>query len=121
MLKDLAPYLIELPRSSPFKSWWFEQWGKSVGVLLESQASLLELRRHFRTLTIVRDAERTKYFFRFYDPRVLRVFLPSCTADELRQFFGPISAFYCEEQGGGELLAFTHNDGELSLERRPVT
>ncbi|HEY3244582.1 MAG TPA: DUF4123 domain-containing protein [Phycisphaerae bacterium] len=121
LLKDLAPYLIEFPLHSTFKSWWFEQWGNSVGVLLESPLDLPELRRHFRTLTIVRDAERTKYFFRFYDPRVLRVFLPTCTADELRQFFGPIDAFYCEEQGGSELLVFTHADGKLSLKRRPIT
>ncbi len=120
MLKDVAPHLIEFPHRSAFRAWWFEQWGKSVGVLLEAPVGLSEVRRHLRTLTVVRDAAKSRYFFRFYDPRVLRTFLPVATADELRQFFGPITAFYCEEEGGSELLAFTLAAGNLSIKRRPV-
>ena len=31
-----------------------------------------------------------------HDPRVLRVFLPTCTPDELSDFFGPIGSFLVE-------------------------
>jgi hypothetical protein len=31
-------------------------------------------------------------YFRYYDPRVLGVFLPTCTLDELRAFMGPLQA-----------------------------
>ncbi|MGB2987270.1 MAG: DUF4123 domain-containing protein, partial [Phycisphaerae bacterium] len=78
MLEDVAPHLIEFRRGTSFYRWWFEQWGNSIGVLVEAPVSLSDFRRHFRTLTIVRGgSDRKRYYFRFYDPRVLRVFLPS--------------------------------------------
>lgn len=120
MLKEVAPYLIEFPPRSPFRQWWFEQWGHAIGVLVEAPVSLEELRKHFRTLMMVRGEDRKRYYFRFYDPRVLRVFLPACTADEIRQFFGPITAFYCEGDGGRELLTFTPGDEGVSIKRREI-
>ena len=121
LLKDAAPHLVEFPARSPFRDWWFSRWGDSVGVLVESPVSVAELRRHFRTLTMVRDAERRQYYFRFYDPRVLRTFLPACTPEELARFFGPITCFYCEGDSGRELLAFSvDRDGRLSTRTIPT-
>ena len=42
------------------------------------------------------DAKGKDMYFRLYDPRVLRVFLPTCTPDELTDFFGPIGTFLIE-------------------------
>lgn len=120
-VKEVAPYIIEFPARSPFRQWWFEQWGNSIGVLVEAPVTLEELRRHFRTLTVVRGAEdKKKYFFRFYDPRVLRVFLPACTTDEVKHFFGPITAFYCEGDGGAELLTFKPGPDGVVVKRNPT-
>ena len=116
-LRDVAPYLVEFRDRSQFARWWFGRWGKSVGVLLEAAVELAELRTHLRTLLIVRHEDGRKYFFRFYDPRVLRVFLPNCTADEVRRFFGPIAAIYCEGQGGEELLTFRPGQAGVSVGR----
>ena len=118
MLKHAAPHLIDFRRDTSFCRWWFEQWGNSIGVLVEAPVSLADLRHHFRTLTMVRgESDGKKYYFRFYDPRVLRVFLPGCTADEIRTFFGPILAFHCEGQGGGELLTFKPDRDGVSVNR----
>ena len=119
-LQDVAPYIVEFPRRSNFRNWWFSQWGYSVGILVEADQGIDDLRSHFRRLTVVTDAERKKYFFRFYDPRVLRVFLPACTPAELDQFFGPITAFHCESDGGAELLTFSRGPQGLDVKRRPV-
>lgn len=105
-LSHVAPHLISFRANSPFRRWWFDQWGKSAGILLESTSNMKDLRRHFRTLLIVKGEGRKQYYFRFYDPRVLSVFLPACTEVELDRFFGPIRAFYCESPGGKELLSF---------------
>jgi len=35
MVKGVAPHLVEFKRQSSFYRWWFEQWGKSIGVLVE--------------------------------------------------------------------------------------
>lgn len=105
-LGGVAPHLIQFRARSPFRNWWFEQWGNSIGILVETPVTLKELRTHFRTLLMVNGESRKRYYFRFYDPRVLRVFLPACTSEELDQFVGPIKAFYCESKNGEELLAF---------------
>ena len=120
MLKDAAPHLAEFPGESPFRTWWFEQWGNSIGVLVEAPLTLGAVRRHLRTLTMVRDSTGQRHFFRFYDPRVLRVFLPACTSEELQRVFGPLRAFYCESNEG-ELLTFTlDRGGNLQTRNTPL-
>ncbi len=98
-MREVAPYLIPIPLDSEYLESWAERWGKNVGILLTTSATPDKLLRHLREIFVVKDEEGQEYFFRFYDPRVLRVYLPTCTAEETRQFFGPIQAFLLE---GGE-------------------
>ena len=119
-LSDVAPYLVEFRDRSSFGRWWFEQWGQSVGVLLEAPTGLDKLRAHLRTLLIVRHEDGQKYFFRFYDPRVSRVFLPNCTRNEAMRFFGPITAIHCEGEGGKELLTYKLDRSGVSIKQSPV-
>ncbi|HEY2399507.1 MAG TPA: S1 RNA-binding domain-containing protein, partial [Steroidobacteraceae bacterium] len=47
-----------------------------------------------------------RLLFRFYDPRVLRPFLPSCEAGQMREMFGPVEHFAVEANGiDGQLRA----------------
>ncbi len=43
-LGSVAPHLIQFRAKSPFRNWWFEQWGKSIGVLVETPVTMKELR-----------------------------------------------------------------------------
>lgn len=54
--------------------------------------------------------------FRFYDPRVLRLYLPSCTTEELDRVFGSVERFILED-GSGEMLELGCREGRLE-ERR---
>jgi hypothetical protein len=119
-LEGVAPHQAEFRTKSSVWPWWFQQWGRSLGVIVETPTSFEELRRHFRTLLIVRHEDGQKYFFRFYDPRVLRVFLPNCSAGEVRRFFGPVTAFYCEGEQGAELLKLTPSSDGIEVTRSPV-
>jgi hypothetical protein len=66
-----------------------------------SRRPLAEVRRHFRKLLYVKEEDtRKEMFFRFYDPRVLRAFLPSCTARQLDEIFGEIDVFVAEGEEG---------------------
>ena len=47
-----------------------------------------------------------RLLFRYYDPRVLRVFLPTCTPAELAGFFGPIRGYLLEAGAPETLLRF---------------
>jgi hypothetical protein len=67
----------------------------SWGILAESGEDLKSLKRHFRRFLTVKEGNSGRsLLFRFYDPRVLPVFLESCSAEQARAFFGPIRTFY---------------------------
>lgn len=67
----------------------------SWGILAETTADLSTMKRHFRKFLTVRDGVSGRFLlFRFYDPRVLPVFLESCSVQQAREFFGPISTYY---------------------------
>jgi pSer/pThr/pTyr-binding forkhead associated (FHA) protein len=96
-LAFVAPYLIALPKTSPFLEQLVrEAWGESWGVYLTCNEPFDALRKHLRRFLTVELEAGKKVLFRYYDPRVLRIFLPTCTADERRQFLGPISRYLVE-------------------------
>ncbi len=103
-----APYLVALPRESAFlEALVGEGWGQSWGIYLTCSRPFEDVRKHLRHFLTVRGDEKDDLFFRYYDPRVLRAFLPVCTAEETSAFFGPIKAFLVEGRRGGALLQFT--------------
>ena len=96
-----APYLVELERDAAFTRWLLEEgWGQSFGVFAWSHTGLEAMRRHCRRTLQVKDEAGRRLFFRFYDPRVLRVYLPTCNAAELREVLGPVTRFVAEGPAG---------------------
>jgi len=88
----VAPYLARV--DGALLRWLVENlWQAAWGIFALSKANLLELHKHFRHFLIVTLPEDRQWFFRYYDPRILLSYLPSCTAQELKWFFGPIRAF----------------------------
>jgi len=92
-----------------------------AGLLVDAPVSFAELRRHLRRfLTVVRQRDGKQVLFRYYDPRVLRVFLPVCTPDELRQFFGPLTAIHCQTEDPGHVLTYTLAGGRLRTDTATI-
>ena len=60
-------------------------------------------------------------YFRFYDPRVLRIYLPTCTLEESRVFFGPIDGFLVESADGEKLIGYTIGPDGIVMEPRPFS
>jgi len=97
-LSEVAPYIFIFPKNSEFSNWYINSgWGDSWGILLKSSLSLPELHKHFRKFLMVQTEDGDELYFRFYDPRVLRIFLPTCNAQQLTQFFGPVQYFFVEQ------------------------
>jgi hypothetical protein len=102
-LQQAAPYIVHLSPTAELTRTLLQQaWGQSWGMLIEaaSDISMEQLRRHFRSLQRVSTEDGTPLVFRFYDPRVLRVYLPTCTISELAQFFGPVTKIIVEATEG---------------------
>ena len=111
---EMAPYLVGLLPDSPFTEWLLsESIGKHWGVFALSRQSITEMRRHFRALVMVHDESGMPMIFRYYDPRVLRNFLPTCNGGELKTFFGKVDTFLAEGADGNGMSAFELMNNEL--------
>lgn len=101
-LAEVAPYLVRLDSASPLlASLVSEGWSDAWGVFLTWPSRPRDLRRHLRRFLMVKDAETGQLmYFRFYDPRVLRDFLPLTTAQQTEDLFGEIGSFLVEGEKG---------------------
>lgn len=106
VLRVVAPHMVELsPRYGFTRSLLAQAWGNHWGIFVRVNDWSL-LRHQLRKLLTVQAEDGRRLLFRFYDPRVLRAYLPTCTAEELTQVFGPISAYYAE---GGDVESCLHS------------
>lgn len=114
VLQRAAPHVVVLEPDDPLTRFLLDEgWGDSWGIYFRTDIPMMDVRRHLRTILRVKDEAGRKLIFRWYDPRVLRVYLPTCQAGELRTVFGPIDAFYCEGAAPSVLLDFRVDDGQL--------
>src|SRR5207237_435347 len=78
-IAEVAPYLVNLEPRTLFTDWLLtEGWGKHWGIFVHTTDGLKAIRTHLRKFLMVNDPEGKQTYFRYYDPRVLRVFLPTC-------------------------------------------
>jgi len=106
-MAEVAPYLVQLDPHARFTSWLLEKgWGNSWGLFLHTTVALERLQAHFRRLVMAQMPNGKMVYFRFYDPRVLSAYLPTCTEEEAARFFGPVERLIVENEAG-EAKAFT--------------
>jgi hypothetical protein len=114
-IQTTAPYLVQLERDDRFTRFLIATgWGRSWATFLHTETGIKPLRRHLREFLRVRDESGRRLIFRYYDPRVLRHYLPTCWPAELTAFFGPISAFITEGESPDEILEFRNESGTLA-------
>jgi hypothetical protein len=91
-LSAIAPYLVRVDADT--LDWiGATLWNRPWGVFVLSAGDLETLRTHFRKYLLVDGPDGDKWYFRFYDPRVMASFLPAADATQLTDFFGPVTAF----------------------------
>jgi len=121
VLETLAPYLVQLEFEERRCRRFLQQaWGKSWGIFLKCDTTFDRLRKHLRGFLSVRDPGGKKLLFRYYDPRVLRTYLPTCGGEDLRTVFGPIEQFLLEGETGNTMLGFGFDGVKLIREEHPV-
>ena len=97
-----APYLVRVPKGSRLSEQLvLEGWGNAWRIYLTCQRPFKEVRSQLRRLLMVaNDQTGERMFFRFYDPQMLRLFLPTCAVRQKEQIFGEIRAFLVENKDG---------------------
>jgi len=122
-MQEMAPYLVELREGESFTEWVLNHgFGEHWGVFLRGRLALDQARRRFRKLLFARSADGDPLFFRFYDPRVFRGYLPSCVGPERWPWFDEIDCYLVEAEAGDCLLRISAGaDEQVLVEERPLT
>ena len=116
-LAHLAPYLVQFTKDDVFLERLLRNgWGKRWCSFFTSNAPFALLRKHFRKFLFVKDERGETVYFRFYDPSILRTFLPACNAEELTDFFGQIEYFYTESERLSDVSFFKFENEHLRQE-----
>ncbi len=116
-LAQTAPYLVLLESSSPFTEWVLSGFGKHWGIFAIAREPMRAVRRHLRTFLRVQDPDGKWLFFRYYDPRVLRVYIPTLNETDTRPVFGPVHFYACESKTENELLVYRRKDDLPHIQR----
>ncbi len=120
-MAQVAPYLVKLELESDFAEWVVATgWGQHWGTFVSSRQGFRKLRNHLRGLSMVYRRDGTPLYFRYYDPRVLRIFLPTCSPAQLKQMFGPVDAFLAENEAADAVSIFRLNGDTLSAVQRKL-
>lgn len=120
-MEEVAPYLIKLNAEAEFTNWLLsEGWGKHWGIFIIAPDDLFTLRQHLRKFLTVHDAKGNPMLFRYYDPRVLRTFLPTCNATELATVFGPVASYLLEAENPDTALQFSFASDLLQTTKKSL-
>lgn len=99
-----APYLAICDES--ILRWLVETaWNTPWGIFVVAKTEPRKLLKHLRKFLVVQDPDGEPIYFRYYDPRVLPVFVESCNRDEVSSFYGPAQAYgYSTSEGDSAQL-----------------
>jgi hypothetical protein len=115
VLAEAAPYLVQLKKDSEFTDWVLRfGWGESWGIFVKAPTTIENLRRHFRQFLMAQTEDGKQFYFRYYDPRVWRVYLPTCNKNELEEIFGPVQRYYVEGEDADTLIEYVLNNSKLA-------
>lgn len=121
-LAEVAPYLVRLRPDTEFTEWVIVKgWGQNWGIFVLSPANLQAMRKHFRGFLTVYDSSGKPMLFRYYDPRVLRLYLPTCSPEELQTVFGPVTSYMLESEDPQTMLRFQFLKNALHQENRSLS
>ena len=113
-MQEVAPYLVRLLPRTPFTEWVLDAfWGNHWGIFIQSRYSIQDMRTHFRSLVNVYDEKAVSMIFRFYDPQVMRRFLPTCNQGEVKMFFGKVDTYLAELEDDKNLVRYQIENDSL--------
>ena len=121
-ISEVGPFLVEVAGNKSVIEWLLNEGkGDSWGVFFNSNADFKTLFAHLQKLVTVVDEEGREMYFRYYDPRVIKLFLPTCDEKQLSEFFGPITEFYAEDLNGDQYLTFSLTGNKLVTRSFSIT
>jgi len=113
-LAEYAPYLVYLPKDCALLARLLaEGWHDAWGYYVLTDDPFPALRLHLRKFLMVQLADGRQVYFRFYDPRVIRVFLELCTPEQGHAFFRPLAGLVAPSERPGSVQTWHMQAGRL--------
>lgn len=100
---DTAPYLLQLDNEL-YERIRSGLKGRFWGWLFEAPVDLAAAKWHWKRFVRVRDEQGSEFFFRFYDPRVVRTFLGAADISDQELFLGPVRSLLVVGDGAAPRL-----------------
>jgi len=117
-----SPHLVELAAHDPLTvAWQGAGWGRSWGILIASREPLAFVRRRLRHFTQARLPDgQGPVLFRFWDPRVFRIYMPLVEPDALPPWFEGVERYVCESEDGRFAQSYALEGGALRIDPMPA-
>ena len=112
-------WCVELTPELAFSRWLLAGDGTMLedwGVLAFSEQPFREVRNHLRDLLEVQLPRGERVAFRWYRPPALRALLPLCSAPQLTEVFGPVTAFALHDGDRGSWVWLRLIGGRLDTQ-----
>lgn len=95
-IKAVSPFLVKIKHLDECLNWCLREglhrhW---ITFFASDQGHVSELCLHFKRYSIAHTPDNKRYFFRFYDPRVLPSYVASQSQGERADFFRACRAFW---------------------------
>ncbi len=112
-LFDVAPYLF-LIDDSFYELDRLPMISLEAIILAETDKDIKTLATHFREF-IYSIVDGQEYYFRFWDARILKNYLPKCEPEQLHYFFGDITSFKTDGSNSGSSIVFDIHKEKLRI------
>jgi hypothetical protein len=87
-MQEVAPYMVLLDRDSTFTDWLISQgWNNNWNIFINTELDFKAFRKQIRKLLLVKSPKGQDMVFRFYDPRVFKVFKESWNEEQVEVIF----------------------------------
>ena len=123
-LRRAAPYIVRLePGCELVRTILVQGWGNSWGIfaIAYPPATLSRVRSGFRRIAKAISPEGKNIVFRYYDPRVLRPYLPTCSKEEADHVFSHVSDFVMDGDDDAPIYRFRRVAGQVVNVIDPAT
>jgi hypothetical protein len=119
---DQAPWAVLIDPNEDVLDWLAEDgFGRRWASFAVSAMPLGEFVSHLRRFTMVEDDAGRHLYFRFYDPNVLRMYLPTLDAEQTVRFFRNVDAWLVENNlNADEIVEMTCLGGATRRRSLPV-
>ena len=116
-LKAAGPVLYQLRKDNALSAWIITQgYQNNWFILFPSLGqTMIDLRRHFKRFAMVESPEGKAMYFRYYDPRVMRNYIPSCNEEERRYIFAKLSCFWAQSPTANSYVQLNNDGSEKSI------